>query len=294
MIVVAVALVAVMAMAALVIDVGGMEQERRELQNGADAGALSVAHSCALGQAACATPTTEATTLAGSNASDGASAVDGVSVDLAAHTVTVRTSTRSSGGSALLPFRFAKGGTTIHATAQAAWGAPAHLTTLPLAMSRCEFDAVAFGAATVVFHTSKATTNCPHGPAGKDVAGGFGWLDPSSSGACSAGIDAGGTASGNTGVSAPGACNLSALLGKTLLVPIFDGVVLTGTNATYHIVGFGAFVLTGYRFPSASAGAPPPCKSPDTCLGGTFTQFVTDPGSIGGSDFGVSVVKLVK
>ena len=41
MILVAVGLVVIMAMAALVIDVGAMEHERRELQNGADAAAMS-------------------------------------------------------------------------------------------------------------------------------------------------------------------------------------------------------------------------------------------------------------
>lgn len=295
MILLAVSLVVIMAMAALVIDVGAMEHERRELQNGADAAALSIAHSCALSQPACASPTADATSLAGLNAVDGASAVDSAAVDPVAHRVTVRTSTRSKGGVPLLPFNFSQGGTTLHATSVATWGAPAHANTLPLTLSRCEFDKVAFGATTVIFHTGeRGVTDCSNGPAGADIPGGFGWLDPSSPGTCSAGIDAGGSVSVDPGLPAPSGCNLTSLLGKTLLVPIFDNATKTGTKATYHIVGYGAFVLTGYRFPSTSAGTPPPCKAPDTCIGGTFTEFVIDAGTIGGTDFGVAVVKLVQ
>jgi len=294
MILLLVSVVVIMAMAALVIDVGAMEGERRELQNGADAAALSIAHSCALGQPACAAPATDATALAGLNAVDGAAAVDGVTVDAAGRRVTVRTSTRTKGGGVLLPFQFGAGGKTVHATSVATWGAPAHGTPLPLTLSRCEFDKLAFGDTTVIFHTTKAGTDCHSGPAGKDIPGGFGWLDPSSPGTCTVGLDAGGSVSADTGASAPPACDLSKLLGQTLLVPVFDDVVRTGTKATYHIAGFGAFVLTGYRFPSVWGGTPPPCKSPDTCIGGTFTEFVTDAGTIGGTDFGVSVVKLVQ
>lgn len=296
-----VSVVVIMAMGALVIDVGAMLQERRELQNGADAAALAVAHSCALGEPTCASPTGAATSYAGSNAGDGTSSVDLASVDLAGHRVTVRTSTRTSAGTHLVPFQFGAfvtgtAGETLHATSVAAWGPPGSLTTIALAMSKCEFDAVAFGAATVVFHTSNGgATGCKDGPAGKDIPGGFGWLDSIAGANCQGNISAGGTVTADTGVSAPKVCDFSTLLGKTVLVPIFDNVTPSGTKATYHIAGFGAFVLTGYRFPSGgSGGSPIPCKSPSTCIGGTFTQFVTDAGTIGGGDFGVSVIKLVR
>jgi hypothetical protein len=306
MILVAAALVVIMAMAAMVIDVGAMVQERRELQNGADAAAMSVAHSCALGETACSTPTPAASAIAGSN---GAS-IESVVIDAPAHTVTART--RND-----VKFSFSPGQTTLHATAVATWGPPDNGTTIPLTLSKCEFDKAAFGATTVIFHTNSAATcnagpagkdlpggfgwldmtaktGCTTAPAGKDLPGGFGWLDMTAKTGCTTAIDADSDASANTGVSAPSGCDLSALLGKTILVPIFDGAVRTGTNVTYHLAGFGAFVLTGYRFPSTSAGSPVPCKSPNTCIGGTFTEFVTDAGGVGGGNFGVSVIKLVR
>ena len=56
--------------AALVIDVGALYHERRQLQNGADAGAFAVAQACADG--ACGTFTADADGFADGNAVDGA------------------------------------------------------------------------------------------------------------------------------------------------------------------------------------------------------------------------------
>ena len=306
LILVALTVMVIMAMGALVIDVGAMLHERRELQNGADAAALAIAHACAAGEAACDDPMGSATSLAGANAVDGASAVDSVTVDVLNRRVTVRTSTSDGSGGSLLPFNFGKvvtgqSGTTLHATATATWGAPASARTLPLTLSQCEFDAVAFGATTVIFHNSTSTksnkggtaTTCPAGPGGKDIPGGFGWIDQVEGANCQADLSAGNRVSVNTGVSAPNTCDLSVLLGQTLLVPIYDDVSGSGTTATYRITGFGAFRFTGYRFPGKSGGSPVPCKPSESCIGGVFTEFVTDAGSIGGSDLGVTVIKLI-
>src|ERR1035438_6105259 len=115
-------------MGALVVDVGQLYQERAELQNGADAAALAVAKSCATG--------TCAPTLSAQYANEHASALTGhtaASVVCGSGTlgicptftgalddcpvgppsgvagyVDVRTSTKLSGGSTLLPPVFAK------------------------------------------------------------------------------------------------------------------------------------------------------------------------------------------
>lgn len=298
MILVCVLVVTLLAMGAMVLDVGAMLQNKRELQNGADAAALAVAQSCALGEAACSGPPayTLATSFAGFNAQGGTPTVESVAVDSVNHRVVVRTSK---------PVQFGLGravtgqsAKVVRAVATSGWGSLLSATTLPLTMSECEFDKVVFGATTVIFHTS---TNGTSGGAqscatsgGKDVAGGFGWFDQTTGGNCSATVAAGSTVSVDTGTSAPKKCDLSKLIGQTILVPIFNLVTGTGTSATYKITGFAAFVLTGYRFPSGgTAGNPVPCKSPSTCIGGMFIRYVADPGPIGGSDLGVSVVRLI-
>lgn len=298
LVLVAAFLVVMMVMAALVVDVGAMVHERRELQNGADAVALSVAHSCAVGEPACssASPSDAAlTALAGANAVDGATAIQSITVDTAARTVTVRARTLTSSGGGVLPFNFAPvfgaDGQALHATAVAAWGPPTRGSVIPLGMSVCEWQAVQLDVqATTIFHTSDSSS-CA-GPAGQDAPGGFGWLDPVA-GTCQLELASGGIASARTGAAKPPSCDLDALVGKDLLVPIFDLIDRQGTIARYHVVGFGAFRLTGYRFPAHSSN-PAPCSSPRTCIAGVFTRYVQNTGGpIGGGEFGVSLVKLV-
>lgn len=156
-------------MGALVIDVGRLYQERAELQNGADAAALGVAKTCALG--ACAPAVAQL--YANANASrltGGAAGVDlvcgsgpglqscpgptGAKTDCPAPPsggtgyVQVYTSTLTAGGSTLLPPVFARTllgnssyqGSTVLACAQAEWGAPAAATAAAVTISACEWD----------------------------------------------------------------------------------------------------------------------------------------------------------
>jgi Flp pilus assembly protein TadG len=153
---------------ALVIDVGQLYQERAELQNGADAGALAVAKSCATG--------TCTSTLAAQYANQNASALTGNSAAVSlvcgsgalgpcpASTgaltdcpqapagvlgyVDVHTSTELSSGSTLLPPVFAKTllgngsyqGATVQACAQAAWEGPSSANTVAFTISACSWD----------------------------------------------------------------------------------------------------------------------------------------------------------
>lgn len=155
-------------MGALVIDAGQIYQNRAELQNGADAAALAVARSCALGSC---TPSIAAryATANASKLTGGAAGVDlvcgsgslgacpassGAITDCPAapgagsNFVDVHTSTRTSSGSSLLPPAFAGTllgnsgfqGTTVKACAQVGWGAPAAMTGLALTISACAWD----------------------------------------------------------------------------------------------------------------------------------------------------------
>lgn len=150
---------------ALVVDVGQLYAERAQLQNGADAGALAVAKSCARG--ACAPAT--ATSYADANSADGVSAVNlvcgsgtlgscpastGTMTDCppppapGTNYVDVHTSTLTPSGSTLLPPVFARtllgnqnyDGSTVHACAQAEWGPPSAADGIAVTFSACEWD----------------------------------------------------------------------------------------------------------------------------------------------------------
>ncbi len=151
-------------MAAMVVDVGQIYQNRAELQNGADAAALGVARQCAEGTCAPATALDTALGYADANASaltQGTAGVSGIcgSAGLGncsayigtgltncppnptngADFVDVQTETRLPNGSTLLPPVFAEtlmggstyDGTTVKACAQAEWGPSARSTPNP-------------------------------------------------------------------------------------------------------------------------------------------------------------------
>lgn len=152
-------------MGALVVDVGQLYSERAQLQNGADAGALAVAKTCARGSCAAAT----AVTYANQNSADGKSNVNlvcgsgtlgacpgstGKIYDCPANPkagtnyVDVHTSTLTASGSTLLPPSFARAllgmssynGSTVYACAQAEWGPPQATSGLAVTFSACEWD----------------------------------------------------------------------------------------------------------------------------------------------------------
>jgi Flp pilus assembly protein TadG len=149
---------------ALVVDAGQLYQNRAELQNGADAGALAVAQSCAQGTC---TPSA-AKSYADSNARSGIAGVNlvcgsgslgacpastGKIYDCPAappagtNYVDVHTETETSSGSSLLPPALARTllgnssyqGSTVYACAQAEWAAPADATTIGITIPECEW-----------------------------------------------------------------------------------------------------------------------------------------------------------
>ena len=327
-VIVGILVVALAGLGALTVDVGALIQERRELQNGADAAVLAVAEGCALGL--CAGLSTIAEAYADANADDADSDVaeicgaggSGLTACAAppplpsgaAGHVQVTTSTReTASGSNQITYRLAQlltgtGGHTVTAKAAAAWGYPGGATVAPLTFSLCEYNAAVAStglqsgppftgsASTIYFHDSSPAGTCPAGPAGSDLPGGFGWLDNSAG--CQVGVTAGAWTDGQTGVALPAGCSPADWFNTTVLVPVFDGTNdLTGTNAEYHIVGFAAMYITGYRLSGsdvqpAGFSCPLAPGASGRCIAGHFTEFVTTA-TLGGPNLGVAVVQMV-
>ena len=318
MVFVGIMMVVLLGMGALVIDVGQLYAERRELQNGADAAALAVAQDCAGGD--CLDEAATAGTYADDNAHDGQAAVDEVCGDgpgldacatppadvPASDWVKVTTATPDDDK---VDFVFAPilghDAGTVDATAVAAWGAVGRATTLPLTFSECEFielggnvDAgtLPSGLNYVYFHDTTDAGTCPAGPSGADLPGGFGWLD--SSDECGVDVTADGWVDDKTGNGVPNDCEPSDWRSAEVLVPIFDQTNdLNGSNGKYHVVGFAGFRMFGYRFPGNEWQNGFPCgpkpKGGTTYICGEFTQVVTT-GEIGtGPDYGARVVQMI-
>ena len=244
--------------------------------------------------------------------------------------VDVHTSTELANGSHLLPPVFARTlagnrgyrGSTVYACAQAEWGAPSSATTFAVTFSACTWDKdtnlgttfaqpppyppnslPAASLDQVLFlHTTKSNTGCPTEPAGADAPGSFGWTDDS--GNCSVTIN-NGSYGGNTGVSVSQDCGdaiYSDWLNKTLVfLPVYTTVGGTGTNTTYTLKGFAAFVITGYNLPGLKShgqgsdwlNSKNNCKGSNVCINGYFTQgLIPSIGSLGGPNLGAYIIKL--
>ena len=237
--------------------------------------------------------------------------------------VDVRTSTGTPGG--LLPPVFARtllgnsgySGTNVKACAQAEWGPPKTASTVAFTISACEWDqATSQGASfappppyppnplpapsfdrVLKLHTT-TSGSCPSEPSGADGPGAFGWTDDT--GTCSVDIT-NNTFSANTGVSAGNSCKqaLSTAQASRALVyiPIYISLTGTGTNATYTLKGFAAFVVTGYHLPGSTQpdwlNPANNCKGSDKCINGYFTQgLIPSTGSVGGPNLGASIIVL--
>lgn len=326
LVLVALSLVVMMGMVAFAIDVGALYQERRELQNGADAAAIAIAEDCAFASKPCthAVGMTTADSFADANAGDNAAAIDTVVLDAGAKTVSVAVSTeRDTGGTIFKPF-FAQvvgfAGTTVHASASAAWGFPSGLATFPLIISECEWERETnFGAdlhpddvlpppgpsTLLKFHTGNGAAAQPDcaAQAGQDadgdgrMPGGFGWLDTGGSD-CVADTDEGLWVDNDPGSSPSNGCNAAEvrdeILNNIIFIPWFDDLQNPGANGEFHIAGFGAFYVIGYNFGGQFKEPTPACPSggPVRCLDGYFIETELTYGDLGGTDHGVTVVKF--
>jgi hypothetical protein len=306
--------------AAMVIDVGAMHAEARQLQNVADAGSMAIAQECAAGS--CGDMTGTANFFATANSNDALStATPAYPGENGANSITVTATTLETGGKSTLTWILAQAlgqsEITLQRKATASWGAPLGLTSqLPITISKCEWDAYTAGGfepagpypsptpwpteKVIYFHNTSGLSPCPAGPSGADLAGGFGWLDTTED--CVATTDAENWVDDSTGAPAPNDCSkaeLMAMLGKPIHIPIFDQTNgLTGANGEYHIVGYAAFVLTGYKFPGDRVKSlisnQFPCGGDENCISGFFTEDMAPSagGPIGGPSMGVTVVGL--
>ena len=271
-VIVAVLMVALLGFTALAVDVGMLYAERAQLQNGADAAALSVAQTCAraLNGTDCAAPSTMAKDFADKNALDGLSNVQSVALNRTAGTVTVVTGAQEPDGRAnrvSLFFARALGIPTaeVGARASAVWGSPqAGRTPFPLAFSICQVQNRVDGAlqrlqshGTTGPGGTPVNSTCNYGPNGAAVAGGYGWL-VQDAGVCGGSVDIlvaeGGSATGNDG---PTNCDatmqrwvdeLTAGRDVTVLLPVFNQVTGTGSGASYKLISFAAFSVRGWKF----------------------------------------------
>jgi Flp pilus assembly protein TadG len=293
----------------IAVDVGVLYAERAQLQNGADAAALAIARDCSGG--ACGNPTTSAATFANLNANDGAASVLTPVVDLASvpHKVTVTSTTRVAGTNAAAlahPFAALIGATptTVHATATAEWGSPnSSPVVLPLAISYCEFRPSLDGTLQLIRYDQNL--DCPSRD-GHPIPGGFGWL-AQVSGTCGVVVDIDTarvpSTPGNSN-SLPSGCSdvFATLIGRTILVPIFDDASVTRPGAWYHLYGFAAFTVTGYKFSGNGGGlsltdpAAPSCTGNCRGIQGRFSHWTSVDSAaveLGGPDLGAPVVRLI-
>lgn len=309
----AAAMVGVLALAGLVIDLGAVYVERRQLVTSADAAALAVAEDCAVDPSLCTLASAKATaaSYAKANVADGVTDIRSVDLDPVGRTVTVSVATRNQDGTDKVPTYFSRivgwEGATVGARATARWGFPEALeSTLPLIISECEFPSGASlptAERVIYFHDGNSTEPC-NATAGMDadgdgkLAGGFGWLVPD--GACEIDLEIAGWESDDPGSSPTTGCTpdiLLQLVGKPVPLPFFDDLYGVGTNGHYHVAGFGYFHVTGFNFgglfkaPSASAA---PCSGDERCISGFFTTGVIYKGRPGGPDHGLRIVELVE
>jgi Flp pilus assembly protein TadG len=330
---------------ALVIDVGQIYQERAELQNGADAAALGVAKSCALGacspgvagrladgNASALTGGTEGVQLVCGSGSLGAcppatGALTSCPAEPSAGTnfVDVYTATQLPNGSTLLPPVFATTlvgnsgftGTTVHACAQAEWGAPAAATAVALTISACEWDqATAQGTSfapappysqnplpaprfdQVLTPPPGNDTGCAAEPTGADGPGTFGWA-AGETGSCTLPVD-GATFPASTAASVTPACETALRNAQQGRIPIVVPVYISLNSAagTFALDGFADFVVTGYNLPpgfSAADWLDPAntCTGTDYCVTGYFVQgVIPSTGSFAGLSLGAYLIDL--
>jgi hypothetical protein len=322
----AVSMVVLLGMGALVVDVGALYQERREVQNGADAAALAVAKGCALDD--CQDAYGTADHYADENANDDASNVPlvcGDDPDLAPCSdpppgtegasgwVRVDTSTHHPDNAAndtqvdlvLAPVLDAANvGETITASAVAAWAPLGSARTIPLTFSTCEFTAfggsldplsVPSGRDYIFLRDTPLADTCPLGLSGA-LTRGFGWLDVND---CASQITARRSFADRPGSSVPPGCNPGDWQNREVVIPMFDGTTgVFGTDAEYHVAGFAGFRILGYRFDRFNRWNIPRCPGTLSrrvaCIYGEFTRITATDGEFGGGDdFGARTVKMI-
>jgi hypothetical protein len=250
---VVIAMTALLALGALVLDVGNVYASKEQAQGSADNAALAKAVECAG-----ASPTVDPPELFM------AAGVTPVSSECTFDTVLGNTATVKTEKPVEFGLARAVGlaGTTVKAEAVASYQRFSKGTAVPLAISACDFSSEV-----IVLHGS---STCNRGPSGADLAGGFGWLTGTN---CIATRNADGTYSADTGRPDKTKCDWKKFVDdKTpIQLLIFNGY----DGHDYKVAGFVTLVLTGYSFQSKSygtlSGGCPGGKEED-CITVTFLE----------------------
>lgn len=302
-IIVALMLVALLGFGAIAVDVAMMYSERTQLRNGADAAALAVAQKCAKSATDpdCSSTSPLVANLANSNANDGLSNIKSAVLDKANRTITVSVGAQEAGhtpNQVSLFFARSLGINTAEVTAPATvkWGSPTKGTApFPITVSICQVRDQAGVMQLLQLHGTGANPSCFYGPSGASVEGGFGGLkqDP---GACGATVDVGlSTVNGDTGNNPPPYCestlngwaaDMNAGKDVIVLLPVFNSVTGTGTNAVFGFKTFAAFKVAGwklgptglpYTFRNRTPDVPAALECREPCRGiiGTFVKYVS-------------------
>ena len=315
---VAITLLVLFGIGALVLDVGNLFWERRQLQNSADAAALAVAIDCAQGD--CGTYDSTATEYALANNPRGAFVEDIAPAGLshASGRVTVATRTGTETGDAPSGLTYWLAGVLgfdegfARARATAIW-APADVSFahLPLTVSMCDIeDALGFPIApgddistnlqtdlvTIIFHNSQDPHDQCSAQPGFDadedgmLPAGFGWLGEDEVDECQIKVAATEGdyfwAYKDPGNNPIRHC-LEAALDNTVVVPVFIDFERASPRDRYLLWAPAGFHLTGYRFPGVEGGVPG-CSPPKTCISGYFDNTI-EPGSDPDGDTGLGV-----
>jgi Flp pilus assembly protein TadG len=274
-------LVPMLGFAAIAVDVGALYAERARLQVAADAAAIAVAQDCSRGN--CGDMLATAQALITANDGEGTASYPVLSEDPVSVTVT---------GSTPKEHWFAPvigiESTAVKATATVGWGSPSRGTALlPLAFSWCSFKAQTGGGLPSttnlqIVHLTKGDTvgGCTN-PSGNLVPGGFGFLE-TDAGTCEVTSALEEQMTSSPGESPPSGCDapdFAAMVGQTVLLPIFDTYGNGGSNAWYRVYGYAAFHLTGYQFvgqykSDGNKICGPQSNGNDRCVTGYFTRFV--------------------
>ena len=269
-VILAILMVPLLGFAAISLDVAAMHAEKQQLQIGADAAALAIAQDCA--RETCGTPTETAQTFATENS------YSGDAIATLPFVPTAATGRVTVENSAVRQHWFAPvlgiDESEISARASASWGAPTSGTAvLPLTISLChlyhdEIGGLPSWAVERVIMPADNVADCDMGQ--ESIPGGFGWIERDSGQTCHATTRIGertGSEPGNT----PKQCDLTAIRGKSILLPVYADRGGNGRNAWYEIYGYAAFTVTGYYFSGQSWN--PPCDKSDRCISGYFTQI---------------------
>lgn len=336
----------VIGLLAMVIDVGRLFNERRALSNGSDAAALAVARECAVDDARCNDSWAPlARGLANANAGpDDLSELDelcgsgnlGACRTLRDHPwecqganaytnyVRIRTSTRESDGSTLVPSVFARAfgfeGQGMWACSQAIWGtARGANVTFPLALSACDYVSNASAVIQIfepsAFNPGQGPT-CTFTDAGgnervlSDMVNGFFYVqldDTRRDCLTPVGVSVGDElprADNIVQLCGPGYEDaFRSFVGVQTPLPVFDSLPSdTGIGTTtMRVASFVAFTLRGYRlgggrtFGSPPGGWPRECRANNRCFYGDFGTSVTGGAGVdpNAPNLGLQSVQLI-